>query len=60
MVDSPKGITNLHVPSDVIIDASMPVVVRDKGMMWNKDDKLQEVKVPDVPSNKTPKNMQNC
>jgi len=42
-VDSRKGITNLHVPSDVIIDASMPVVVRDSGMMWNKDDALEEV-----------------
>lgn len=49
MVDSSKGITNLHVPSDVIIDASMPCVVRDGGMMWNKDDKLEEVKclIPD-------------
>jgi isocitrate dehydrogenase len=49
MVDSSKGITNLHVPSDVIIDASMPVVVRDSGMMWNKDDKLEPVKctIPD-------------
>ena len=44
MVDSSKGITNLHVPSDVIIDASMPCVVRDGGAMWNKDDKLEEVK----------------
>merc|ERR1719495_2469056 len=44
MVDSNKGITNLHVPSDVIIDASMPNVVRDGGQMWNKDDKLEEVK----------------
>ena len=35
MVDSSKGITNLHVPSDVIIDASMPCVVRDGGAMWN-------------------------
>ncbi len=35
MVDSDRGITNLHVPSDVIIDASMPVVVRDSGQMWN-------------------------
>jgi len=43
MVDSNKGITNLHVPSDVIIDASMPCVVRDGGMMWNKDDALEEV-----------------
>ena len=40
MVDSNNGITNLHVPSDVIIDASMPNVVRDGGQMWNKDDKL--------------------
>lgn len=49
MVDSNNGITNLHVPSDVIIDASMPNVVRDGGMMWNKDDKLEEVKclIPD-------------
>merc|ERR1712051_536435 len=49
MVDSAKGITNLHVPSDVIIDASMPNVVRDGGAMWNKDDKLEEVKciIPD-------------
>merc|ERR1712004_423209 len=49
MVDSDKGITNLHVPSDVIIDASMPCVVRDGGAMWNKDDKLEEVKciIPD-------------
>ena len=43
MVDSDKGITNLHVPSDVIIDASMPNVVRDGGQMWNKADKLEEV-----------------
>jgi len=49
MVDSNKGITNLHVPSDVIIDASMPVVVRDSGMMWNKDNALEETKalIPD-------------
>merc|ERR1719412_2406024 len=49
MVDSGRGITNLHVPSDVIIDASMPVVVRDSGKMWNKDDKLEDVKciIPD-------------
>jgi len=49
MVDSDNGITNLHVPSDVIIDASMPNVVRDGGQMWNKDDKLEEVKcvIPD-------------
>ena len=49
IVDSNAGITNLHVPSDVIIDASMPNVVRDGGQMWNKDDKLEEVKciIPD-------------
>lgn len=43
MVDSYKGITNLHVPSDVIIDASMPNVARDGGKMWGADDKLHEV-----------------
>jgi len=42
MVDSRKGITNLHVPSDVIIDASMPPLVRDAGQMWNRADKLQD------------------
>lgn len=49
MVDSSKGITNLHVPSDVIVDASMPCVVRDSGMMWNKDDALEDTKclIPD-------------
>ena len=49
MVDSGRGITNLHVPSDIIIDASMPNVVRDEGKMWNKDDKLQDTKclIPD-------------
>jgi isocitrate dehydrogenase len=49
MVDSRKGITNLHVPSDVIVDASMPVVVRDSGGMWNLADKLQDTKclIPD-------------
>ena len=35
MVNSARGITNLHIPSDVIIDASMPVVIRDSGMMWS-------------------------
>ncbi len=43
MVDSRKGVTNLHVPNDVIIDASMPNVVRDGGRMWNNDDALQDV-----------------
>ena len=42
MVDSDKGITNLHVPNDVIIDASMPVVVRDGGKMWNSEGKAQD------------------
>ena len=42
MVDSRVGKTNLHVPSDVIVDASMPVVIRDGGKMWDKDDKLQD------------------
>src|SRR5262245_34483618 len=40
MVDSQKGITNLHVPSDIIIDASLPVIVRDSGKMWGPDGKL--------------------
>ena len=44
MVDFNTGITNLHVPSDVIIDASMPNVICDSGQMRNKDDKLEEVK----------------
>ncbi|MCK6523295.1 NADP-dependent isocitrate dehydrogenase [Myxococcota bacterium] len=49
MVDSDKGITNLHVPNDVIIDASMPVVVRDSGKMWGPDGKLHDTMalVPD-------------
>lgn len=42
MVDSRKGITNLHVPNNIIIDASMPNVVRDGGKMWNSDDELQD------------------
>ena len=42
MVDSDKGITNLHASNDIIIDASMPPVIRDGGKMWNKDGKLQE------------------
>ncbi len=42
MVDSRNGITNLHAPNDVIIDASMPVVVRDGGQMWNLQDALQD------------------
>lgn len=42
MVNSDKGITNLHVPSDVIIDASMPAMIRDSGRMWNAEGKLQD------------------
>jgi isocitrate dehydrogenase len=49
MVDSARGITNLHVPSDVIIDASMPPMVRDGGRMWNAAGELQDCKavIPD-------------
>ena len=49
MVNSYKGITNLHVPSDVIIDASMPAMIRTSGCMWNKEDKTQDTKavIPD-------------
>ncbi|MDO9413354.1 MAG: NADP-dependent isocitrate dehydrogenase [Pseudolabrys sp.] len=43
MVNSDKGITNLHVPSDVIIDASMPAMIRESGKMWDADGKLQDV-----------------
>lgn len=42
MVNSEKGITNLHVPSDVIVDASMPAMIRTSGQMWNKENKLQD------------------
>ncbi|WP_421774664.1 NADP-dependent isocitrate dehydrogenase [Gracilimonas sp.] len=44
MVNSHKGITNLHVPSDVIIDASMPAMIRTSGQMWNKNDETQDAK----------------
>ena len=49
MVNSDKGITNLHVPSDVIIDASMPAMIRSSGQMWNNDGQLQDTKaiIPD-------------
>jgi len=40
MVDSDRGITNLHVPSDIIIDASMPAAIRSSGQMWGPDGKL--------------------
>ena len=42
MVNSAKGITNLHVPSDVLVDASMPAMIRTSGRMWNKDDQTQD------------------
>ena len=42
MVNSDKGITNLHVPSDVIVDASMPAMIRTSGQMWNKEGKAQD------------------
>jgi isocitrate dehydrogenase len=49
MVNSDKGITSLHVPSDVIIDASMPAMIRSSGQMWNAEGKLQDAKavIPD-------------
>ncbi|MFB9054309.1 NADP-dependent isocitrate dehydrogenase [Formosa undariae] len=49
MVDSAKGITNLHVPSDVIIDASMPAMIRTSGQMWNAEGKQEDTKavIPD-------------
>jgi isocitrate dehydrogenase len=49
MVNSDKGITNLHVPSDVIVDASMPAMIRDSGKMWGVDGKLHDTKalIPD-------------
>ena len=49
MVNSDKGITNLHVPSDVIVDASMPAMIRDSGKMWNTAGELQDTKavIPD-------------
>ena len=49
MVNSDKGITNLHVPSDVIVDASMPAMIRDGGRMWNAKGELQDAKaiIPD-------------
>ena len=49
MVDSAKGITNLHVPSDVIVDASMPAMIRSSGKMWGADNELHDTKavIPD-------------
>ena len=49
MVDSDRGITNLHVPSDVIVDASMPAMIRASGQMWNPQGDQQDTKaiIPD-------------
>ena len=49
MVNSDKGITNLHVPSDVIIDASMPAAIRNSGKMWNPAGELKDTNfvIPD-------------
>ena len=49
MVDSDRGITNLHVPSDIIVDASMPAMLRSSGQMWNADGEMQDTKavIPD-------------
>ncbi|MFZ1705434.1 MAG: NADP-dependent isocitrate dehydrogenase [Saprospiraceae bacterium] len=49
MVNSDKGITNLHVPSDIIVDASMPAMIRNSGQMWNKEGKSKDTKavIPD-------------
>lgn len=44
MVDSVKGITNLHIPSDVIVDASMPAMIRNSGQMWGRDGKVKDAK----------------
>ena len=43
MVDSDRGITNLHVPSDIIIDASMPAAIRESGQMWGPDGELHDM-----------------
>ncbi|NMU18828.1 NADP-dependent isocitrate dehydrogenase, partial [Vibrio parahaemolyticus] len=49
MVDSDRGITNLHVPSDIIVDASMPAMLRSSGQMWGPDGKQKDTKamIPD-------------
>ena len=49
MVNSDKGITNFHVPSDVIVDASMPAMIRTSGQMWNAEGKPEDTKalIPD-------------
>jgi isocitrate dehydrogenase len=48
MVNSEKGITNLHVPSDVIVDASMPAMIRTSGQMYNKEGKQQDTVATDT------------
>ena len=45
MVDSVKGISNLHVPSDIIVDASMPAMIRSSGQMWGADGKPKELQI---------------
>ena len=64
MVDSDRGITNLHVPSDVIIDASMPAAIRASGQMWNADGELQDTKsvIPDHSLRRrcTPRRVDDC
>ena len=45
MVDSEKNISNFHVPSDLIIDASMPAMIKSSGKMWNKNGELKDTKV---------------
>jgi isocitrate dehydrogenase len=52
MVDSAKGITNFHSPNDVIVDASMPAMIRNGGKMWGADGRLKDVKavMPESPS----------
>ena len=56
MVDSDKGITNLHVPSDVIVDASMPAMIRNSGRMWDKNGQARDTKavIPDSTARSTP------
>ena len=56
MVNSDKGITNLHVPSDIIVDASMPAMIRDSGKMWDSHGKLEDTKavIPDITTLLTP------
>jgi len=59
MVNSDKGITNLHVPSDVIIDASMPAAIRNSGRMWGADGNLHDTKFV-IPDSSYANNNGNC